>query len=155
MEKTGGFCFPEFVIRGVRLWFALDNIDFCEDTPFDQNTTHGTVVVVWQEDVPHGEKVNPPLEVPAKAKETDCSVEYLALSDIVPKAIRFENVQVNDQSKSDEFLSSYYINNQAWALICHLTDHLTEEDNPDAAVTSDDAPIADEPSTGDREENTW
>ena len=48
MKETGGFCFPEFVVRGRRIWFAIDNIDFSEDTAFGQNTTHGTVVVIWQ-----------------------------------------------------------------------------------------------------------
>ena len=49
MSKTGGFYFPEFVVRGKPLMFAIDNIDFTEDTPFDQNSTHGTVVVIFQE----------------------------------------------------------------------------------------------------------
>ena len=30
------------------LYFAIDNIDFQEDTAYGQNTLHGTIVVVKQ-----------------------------------------------------------------------------------------------------------
>ena len=44
MKETGGFCLPDFVKKGVNIWFAIDNIDLLEDTPTGQNTFHGTVI---------------------------------------------------------------------------------------------------------------
>ena len=31
MNKTGGFCLPNFVKKGKNIWFATDNIDLLED----------------------------------------------------------------------------------------------------------------------------
>ena len=84
MSKTDGFYFPEFVVRGKPLMFAIDNIDFTEDTPFGQNSTHGTVVVIFQEDI-EGEKINPPLDIPITSKDIDTTIEYLSLEDIAPR----------------------------------------------------------------------
>ena len=129
MGKTGGFCFPEFVVKGKPIWFAIDNIDFTEDTAFGQDSTHGTVIVVWQEEDTEAEKINPPatqhnttpLEVPTTAKDVNADVEYLALSDIVPKAIMFDEVDINDQDASDNYLRKYVENiNQTWAFACHM-----------------------------------
>ena len=64
--------------------FAIDNIDFTEDTPFGQNSTHGTVVVIFQEDV-EGEKINPPLDIPITSKDINTTIEYLSLEDIAPR----------------------------------------------------------------------
>ena len=74
----------EFVVRGKPLMFAIDNIDFTEDTPFGQNSTHGTVVVIFQEDI-EGEKFNPPLDIPITSKDIDTTIEYLSLEDIAPR----------------------------------------------------------------------
>ncbi|CAB4023652.1 Hypothetical predicted protein, partial [Paramuricea clavata] len=60
MKETGGFCLPDFVKKGVNIWFAVDNIDLLEDTPTGQNTFHGTVIVINQQ-AEDGEPVNPPL----------------------------------------------------------------------------------------------
>ena len=38
MKESGGFCLPDFVKKGVNVWFAIDNIDLLEDTPTGQNT---------------------------------------------------------------------------------------------------------------------
>ena len=75
MEKTGGYALPEFMVRGNPLWFAIDNIDFIEDTTFGQNTLHGTVVVVWQKEDKDAEKINPPLDIPNKASRVQIEVE--------------------------------------------------------------------------------
>ena len=57
MEETGGFCLPDFVKKGVNVWFAVNNIDLLEDTPTGQNTFHGTVIVLNQR-ADDGEPVN-------------------------------------------------------------------------------------------------
>lgn len=63
MKETGGFCLPDFGKKGVNVWFAVDNIDLLEDTPTGQNTFHGTVIVMNQQDE-DGKAVNQPLVIP-------------------------------------------------------------------------------------------
>ena len=48
IKETGDFWLPDFVNKGVNIWFAVNNIDLLEDTPTGQNTFHGTVVVINQ-----------------------------------------------------------------------------------------------------------
>ena len=48
MKDSGGFCLPDFVIKDVNVWFAIDNIDLLEDTPTGQETFHWTVIVINQ-----------------------------------------------------------------------------------------------------------
>ena len=68
LEKSGGFCLPDFVKKNVNTWFAIDNIDLLEDTPTDQNTFHGTLVVINQRGE-NGNPLNDPLIVPQKLTE--------------------------------------------------------------------------------------
>ena len=65
MNASGGFCLPDFIKKGVNITFAIDNIDFLEDTPTGQNTFHGTVVVINQRDV-DGQVINEPLSIQKK-----------------------------------------------------------------------------------------
>lgn len=48
MKETGGFCLPDFVKKGVNIWFTFDNLDLLEDTSTGHNTFHGTVIVINQ-----------------------------------------------------------------------------------------------------------
>lgn len=45
---NGRIFLPNFVKQGVNIWFAVDNIDFSENTPTGQNTFHGKVIVLKQ-----------------------------------------------------------------------------------------------------------
>ena len=65
MKDAGGFCLPDFVKKGVNIWFAIDNIDLLEDTPTGQETFHGTVIVINQL-AKDGEPMNKPLAIPEK-----------------------------------------------------------------------------------------
>ena len=65
MKDAGGFCLPDSVTKGVNIWFAIDNIDFLEDTPTGQETFHGTVIVINQL-AKDGEPMNKPLAIPEK-----------------------------------------------------------------------------------------
>ena len=52
MEQNGGvFISPDAVI-GRRVFFAIDNIDFSEDTPDGKGTLHGTVMAIYQKKDP-------------------------------------------------------------------------------------------------------
>ena len=128
MKLTGGFCFPEFVIRGKPIMFAIDNIDFTEDTPFGQDTTHGTGVVVCQENDEKGTKINPPLEIPKNPEENDTTINYLSLEDVIPKAIKFDEVNIHNQDTLNDMLREYFQRNQTWAFACHLTDQSTADE---------------------------
>ena len=65
VSKTGSLCIPDFVKKGIHLWFAIDNIDFLEATAYGQNTLHGCLIVLFQRDE-DGELINPPLKIPSK-----------------------------------------------------------------------------------------
>lgn len=65
MKNAGGFCLPVFVKKDENIWFAIDNIDLLEDTPTGQETFHGTVIVINQQDV-DGQFMNKLLVIPQK-----------------------------------------------------------------------------------------
>ena len=44
LEKSGGFCLPDFVKKYVNTWFANNNNDLLEDTPTGKKTFHGALV---------------------------------------------------------------------------------------------------------------
>ena len=91
MKETGGFCLPDFVKKGVNIWFAVDNIDLLEDTPTGQNTFHGTVIVLNQQ-AEYGEPVNPPLVLPDKllSPAPAFHINYLQEQIIKTKPYRYE-----------------------------------------------------------------
>ena len=70
MTETGGYCLPDFVKKGVPIFFAVDNIDFLEDTPYGHGTLHGTIIVLYQEEDEDAEPINPPLAIPDKLPST-------------------------------------------------------------------------------------
>ena len=46
-EKDGVYL-PPFVVKSKPIYFATDNIDFCESTPDGTNTLHGTIITLFQ-----------------------------------------------------------------------------------------------------------
>jgi len=89
MKETGGYVLPRFVKKNKSIFFAVDNIDFLEDTAYGQNTLHGTVVVINQEDS-EGEPVNAPLRIPEKPRPASINIVYYDEPTVVSKAIKFE-----------------------------------------------------------------
>ena len=58
-----GLYVPPFLKKGAFVFFAVDNVDFSEDTADGKGTTHGTITAVYQKaDVP-GEPVAPPFRI--------------------------------------------------------------------------------------------
>lgn len=49
MQLTGGLYIPPGLQRGKPIFFALDNLDFAEDTPDGKNTLHATMMTVFQQ----------------------------------------------------------------------------------------------------------
>ena len=92
MQETGGFCLPDFLKKGVPLAWAIDNIDFTEDTPFGQNTFHGAVLVVYQEDE-EAEPLNKPIEIPDKLTASQINIMSLPEPVIRLKTPKFEEYE--------------------------------------------------------------
>lgn len=70
MEETNGVYLPADMSKGKMTFFAIDNIDFTEDTVDGKNTLHGTVLVAFQQrgdqDTPVHESMQ--LETPGVSK---------------------------------------------------------------------------------------
>lgn len=80
METSGGFCLPPFIEKGKSLFFAADNIDFLENTADGQNTLHGTILVINQNqggdsDSTTGLPVSEPLRIPDDVKPIDVDIK--------------------------------------------------------------------------------
>lgn len=52
MELNDGLYIPPDVLLGRHVFFAVDNVDFAEDTPDGKNTFHGTVMAIYQRQEP-------------------------------------------------------------------------------------------------------
>ena len=93
MKSTGGYCLPQFVKKGKSVFFAIDNINFVEDTCDGQHTLHGTVVVRNLEETKDGAVVNEPLAIPDKITPVQIDTVFRAESFIAPKPanLRFTN----------------------------------------------------------------
>ena len=52
-----------FLKNEISVFFAVDNIDFAEDTADGKRTTHGTITVVYQKDYATGEVITLNLEL--------------------------------------------------------------------------------------------
>ena len=48
MEKEGGMYLPPDIVKGRHVFFAIDNVDFAEDTPDGKRTLHGTAMTIYQ-----------------------------------------------------------------------------------------------------------
>lgn len=48
MERSGGIYVPSDVVPGRHVFFAVDNVDFAEDTPDGKRTLHGTAMTIYQ-----------------------------------------------------------------------------------------------------------
>ena len=48
MEKEGGMYLPPDIVKGRHVFFAIDNVDFAEDTPDGKRTLHGTAMAIYQ-----------------------------------------------------------------------------------------------------------
>ena len=63
VAENNGVYLPPDIVKGKHVFFAIDNIDFAEDTTDGKRTFHGTVVSIYQKAEP-GDKI-PELELQA------------------------------------------------------------------------------------------
>lgn len=75
----------------MNVWFAVDNIDLIEDTPYGQNTFHGTVIVLNEREDSNAESMNPPLIIPNKLPPEPLKAKMNYLDEVIiqKKPIRF------------------------------------------------------------------
>ena len=52
MELNNALYIPPDVVFGRHVFFAVDNVDFAEDTPDGKNTFHGTAMAIYQRQEP-------------------------------------------------------------------------------------------------------
>ena len=116
MSKTGWYCLPDFVRKGVHLWFAVDNIDFLECTAYGQNTLHGTILVLFQRNE-DGELINPPLKIPMKlpANPVKMKIQYCDEPEIKLTPIRFKQY-AHGFGNGETDLKKYSKFTKTWAL---------------------------------------
>ena len=48
MEESNGLFLPPDIVKGRHVFFAIDNVDFAEDTYDRRNTLHGTAMAIYQ-----------------------------------------------------------------------------------------------------------
>ena len=124
INKTGCYCIPDFVKKGVHLWFAIDNIDFLEATAYGQNTLHGTIIIVFQRDE-DGEPVNPPLKIPITLPKDlkQLTINYEEEPMITLKPIRFSSFTHDFTSDAD--LKKYETFTETWAFASYAGNETT------------------------------
>ncbi|CAH3136345.1 unnamed protein product, partial [Porites lobata] len=64
IESEGGMFLPPDIVKGRHVYFAIDNIDFSEDTPDGKRTLHGTAMAIYQKVEPQDEETVLRLEEP-------------------------------------------------------------------------------------------
>lgn len=53
MERNDGIFIPPDVVSGRWVFFAVDNVDFAEDTPDGKRTLHGSAMAIYQRTDPN------------------------------------------------------------------------------------------------------
>ena len=48
MEHNNGLFLPPDIVKGRHIFFAIDNVDFSEDTYDGKRTLHGTAMAIYQ-----------------------------------------------------------------------------------------------------------
>ena len=114
-RKTGYLCIPDFVKKGVNLWFVIDNLDFLEATAYGQYTLHGCLIVLFQRDE-EGELINPPLEIPSKLPKDPhkFTIQYKPEPEITLVPIKYAHYQHDFGPATDA--NKYLKFTETWAL---------------------------------------
>ena len=133
MQETGGFCLPDFVKKDVNVWFAVDNIDLIEDSPYGQNTFHGTVIVLNQRENNSAEPMNTLLIIPKNVppKSLKVNIHYLDEPIIQKKPIHFIEYKIG---RRDYMLLKYQNYIHTWMVTNYLAN---ETDKPKLDIPAD------------------
>ena len=138
LRDTGGYCLPDFIKKSLTVFFAIDNIDFLEDTPYGQCTLHGCPIVVNQEEDENAELINPPLAIPYKhpSKPAHVDIKYKDKPVIQLTPIKFTSYKNGHRVA---LLKPYHQYDERWALVNHMTNDIDDitppsSESPDTAM---------------------
>ena len=136
MTDTGGYCLPNFIKKGVTIFFAVDNIDFTEDTPYGQGTLHGSLIVVYQKEDENAEPINPPLAIPDKAPSTPLHVDIKYKNEPVInlKPMKFTSYTIGQRAA---LLKPYRRYDETWALANHMANDIDNCARPSSDISTD------------------
>ena len=107
MKEKGGHVLSRFVKKGKSIYLSVDNIDFLEGTAYGQNTLHGPLVVINQEENENGEPVNNTLAIPDKPWPVCIDVGYR------DEPVKFDTYNINEGA---DLLIVYQQKDRIWAL---------------------------------------
>ena len=119
-EGDRWLCSARFVKMGKSIYFAVDNIDFLEDTAY------GTLVVINHEENEDGEPDNDTLAIPDKPWPVCIDVVYRDEPMISLKPVKFDTYNINEGA---DLLAVYKQKDRTWALAKHLGN--IKPDKPD------------------------
>ena len=115
------------------MYFAIDNIDFLEDTPYGQNTLHGTIIVVNQRQNEFAEPLRGPLLIPDKPSNNVVDVNYLDGPDI-----KLADVKFKDYFTTSINLQDYKSRDKTWVLASYFSNDIQNNESRIAADESND-----------------
>jgi len=132
MKDTGGYCLPDFIKKGITAFFAIDNIDFLEDTPY------GCLIVVNQEEDENAEPMNPPLAIPDKppSNPSHVDIKYKDEPVIQLTPIKFTSYKIGQRAA---LLKPYHQYDETWALANHMANDIdcitpSSSESPDTTM---------------------
>ena len=100
---------------------------------YGQNSLHGTVIVISQEDDDLAESMASPLKIPDKAGCSRINIKYY--EEPIVKMVDF-TVQ-NYFQRIDGILDDYKFNDTAWALTNYLANDINDMNSSNAGIESD------------------
>lgn len=146
LNECNGLYIPPFVVKNKSVFFAIDNVDFLEDTPTGKDTLHGTAIVMYQKETETENRMVSSLEVEGIGKKQSLTepIPFELLPCQAPK-LKFEPIRQYTVQRRHGISEVYRIWDLAWAIASCI-----RGDNPDVGATiavQDVAPVS-EPETG-------
>ena len=134
------FFIPSFIVKNRSIYFAVDNVDFLEDTPTGKDTLHGTAIVVYQQHIPGAEAMVSPLKLSTdnrnSSNKESSNIELHACAP--PKSLS----QKHEMFVSDKYISEsqhYALHDTTWIVGCCMGNAMVlDEESPIHAKPNDE-----------------
>ena len=124
-EKDGVYLSP-FVVKSKPIYFATDNIDFCESTPDGTNTLHGTIITLFQKKYDDDISMVEPLYIEPINKEYvqlsnyDVQLSLLPTMKLMqPIAEKFAHFSYNSDFQIESDTTQSTEKDLVWLASCH------------------------------------
>jgi hypothetical protein len=82
MQENDGVYIHANIVPGRHIFFAVDNVDFAEDTPNGKRTLHGTVMAIYQRH--NSDDITSKLELTGQAKMKTIKELPSTVTDLLP-----------------------------------------------------------------------